>query len=301
MKKLLLLLLIGAISFPLAASMWFGSLEYYTSFSYDSQAGLSMKQEIVVNHSGAAGDFFITISGSGGGTPMNRQLQVDSGAALNYQIVNNPTDRYIIQDLSTSPSQNEVLAGNYSSGNNPVTLEYYLVADPGQFAPYGYLTDSFQISLYSGTLSNYELVQSVTIQIATNSPRIANLSVVSQGGSFDETQTQQTLDFGWLSARQERYADIIVQANLPYDLMIQSAGGSMLRRKDQWMAITIPYDCFVDGNVVDLTSGANVSIGSGDFSDPLGDRFELKFVIGDFWDVTEGTFEDIIQITLSAW
>jgi len=299
MKKILIFFFIVLLPTVLFAQ-WFSSLEYYTTLNYNKETGIVLRQEISISQYGPDRDIFVTLSGGSTGDPLNRKLLNDDGYGASYLLVNDPGEKTMIKDLSALPNSNEVLTAHLDEGNSSALLEYYIIVEPGSYLPYGYLTDSFDITVYEGDLNNYTQLMSSSVTIAMEAPRIAALSVVEQGGAFNESKTDITMDFGWLTPRAERNADIIVQANLPYSLTLNSINRGFLEPQQRSIKDNISYSCFVDGTEIDL-SVSNIEIGSAEISDENGDRYALKFIIGDFWDIASGTYEDSIRVTLSAW
>lgn len=296
-RILFILLLLPGFLF---ADMWFSSLEYYTSAHYDGSA-LVIPMGVEVTQQGEASAFFITLSGGQSNLPENRVLSSNEGATAPYQLYNDPSEKMILKDLVSMTGEDEVLVGYIEGGRSTAYLEYYFYMDGDLYAPYGYLRDDYTISLYRGTVDNYTFQKSVPLQVAITVDRKAFLSVVPQGGAFNESSTNLTMDFGFLTPRAERSADILVKANLPYTLSISSENGSILTQADGKSRSEIPYQCLVNGNPVALRAGRSVDIGAADISQREGDRYQMQFIIGDFWDIQAGTFEDTIQITLAAW
>jgi len=299
MKKIFLTLFFS-LPLSLFANMWFSSLPYYTSARYEGNT-LAIPLAIEVRNQGEPQDFFITLSGGQGGSPENRIVSTNNGASAPYQLYNSATEKIVIKDLLSMPGEENVLTGYVAGGRSTAYLEYVFYMEAGIYAPYGYLSDSYTVTLYSGTLDNYTLVTSNTVQMAITVDRQASISVVPRGGAYNESSTDLTMDFGFLTPRAERTADILVRANLPYTLSVRSNNGSVLKQVDQYTSSEIPYQFLVNDLAVTLQAGRSVDIGAADISSAQGDRYSLRFIIGDFWDIQSGTFEDTLQITLAAW
>ena len=275
------------------------SIDYYTQDVYNTNFGTEIPLDITVGHSGLAVNFFITISGGGSGSVENRQLK-DGTKTTEYFLYTDVQNQTLIKDIAANPTSDEVLSGYFSNNQSQITVSYTYVIPPAEFPATGYYSDSVVVTLYSGTLSNYTQVSQTTIQYAVQVPYEVNLSVVPTGAAFDVNSTAITLDFGVLTSGLERSADIVVLANTPYKLLLTSSNGSRLTRADQWEDSEIPYICSVNGSTVNLPSYQAVEIGQSTPTPAEGDRYELDFVIGDFWDVTTGIFQDTLQISLQS-
>lgn len=301
MKARIILLIFLCAAFNSYATLTLSSVKYWTSEVYNTSTGFEISQNIKIRHSGDAEDYFITISPGISGDPHNRRAEDWSGLGTSYFLYNNPAEKIALKDLSASPDESEVISGSFISGSNHTkVLRYYLAIPPGNFPPAGYFTDSFTISLYSGTLDSYTLVSSANVSFAIQVNQEIDFSLVSSGGTFDITQTSKTLDFGILSAGQQKAMDILVRSNLKYSVDFTSKNGGVLKRSDVWSNDSVPYSCTINGAPITLSAWQAVEVINGSPTSGDGTRYELLFTIEDFWDISDGPYEDTIQITVSA-
>lgn len=298
--KILSIIILIFIHFAISANVKLQSVNYYTGQNYNDDTGFEVIQTITVSHYGPAEDFFITISGGSNGTPENRRAADWQGNMVEYFLYNNPADKTIIKDLSSNPSSDEVLTGSFPKGKSTLDINYYYAVPAGVFPSAGYFSDTFTITIYSGTLANYILKESVNVQVSAQVPNIISISLVPEGSAYNVSSTDLTFDFGVLTSGLIRSADLIVKSNLPYFVNFTSANGGVLKRTDQWENSEIPYTCSVNSSPVVLMPWQSVTVLQGAPTSAAGLRNTIDVVIGDFWDVTSGTFEDQITITISS-
>lgn len=296
------LVLLGGLSggLPLGATVSLSPGSWYTAQTYNGATGFEVAQYFTISHSGSADNYFVTVSGGKSGDPLNRRVSDNQGTGMGYYLYANASGTTSLKDLASGATAGEVLSGHFAAGNATATLNYRFVAPAGLYPPMGYFSDSLTVSLYTGTLKNYTLVSSLTIQVAIQVQYEMSLSVVPSGAAFNSALTQLTFDFGILTAGTTRSGDILVRSNVAYKVSLNSYNRGVLRRSDQWQATTIPYSCTVNGVAVDLTGSKAAVIGQGLTLSPEGTRYSVSFTIGDFWDVTTGTFSDTVQVTVSS-
>lgn len=298
--KALFILIFLIIPLGISANVKIESVNYYAGQNYNDDTGFEIIQTITVSHTGPAEDFFITMSGGNNGTPENRRVIDWQGYTVDYFLYNNPTDKTVIKDLTSNPSSNEVLTGTFPKGRSTMNVNYYYAVPAGVFPPSGYFSDTFAISLYSGTVANYILKESVNVQVSIQVPNMISISLVPEGSPYNISSTELTFDFGVLTSGLIRSADLIVKSNLSYFVNFTSANGGVLKRTDQWEISEIPYTLSVNGSPVIMQPWQAVTVLQGSPTGPTGSRNNIDVVIGDFWDVSTGTFEDQITITISS-
>jgi spore coat protein U-like protein len=300
MKKILTLMILITIGMSLYGAVTLKKVNTYQRAIYNNLTGFDISQGITVAHSGDAEDFFITISGGITNNTSNRLLRSPDGDTVNYQMFDNPTRRTILRDLQDLPSSTEVLSGSFVANEKKMDVEYYYSMPSGLFPAAAAYTDTLTVTLYSGTLNNFQEVESQNITVALTVRNDVQLSIVDPGGYFDPVQTTSTMDFGVLTSGTERHSDLIARSNTHFTLSLASGNGGVLKRTDLLENSEIPYSLYVNNAPFSLPAGQAVQIGE---SDPTGDdgmRYQVRVKIDDFWGVTTGTFEDVIQVTLSS-
>jgi spore coat protein U-like protein len=299
MKKILTLMILITIGMSLYGAVTLKKVNTYQRAIYNNLTGFDISQGITVAHSGDAEDFFITISGGITNNTSNRLLRSPDGDTVNYQMFDNPTRRTILRDLQDLPSSTEVLSGSFVANEKKMDVEYYYSMPSGLFPAAADYTDSVTVTLYRGTLGSFTEVDSQNVTVNLEVQNDVKLSIVDQGGFFDSAQTTNTMDFGVITSGTERYSDIIARSNTPFTLSLNSAKGGVL--EDLLATSVIPYSLYVNSVAVTLfPAGLAVEIGNSVPTGEDGLRYQVRAVIEDFWGVTTGTFEDVIQVTLAS-
>lgn len=268
--------------------------------TYNQVSGLEISLTIEIFHFDDPTDYFITISGGLNGVPANRLFMNPNNDPIEYFLYNNMTDKIIIKDLSSNPSLNEVLSGSLPNGNTRQNVTYYLSIPSGAFYPGSTYTDTVTVSLYKGNLNSYTFSDSRDLTFNIQVPDVIDISLVPLGANFDVNSSNMTFDFGELFPGQTKNADIIVRSNLSYEVSLSSENGSILKSMDPANTSEIPYLCSINGSTITLPPLTPTVVIQGSPTNNEGDRNRIDIVIGNFWDVGSGTYEDNITITLAA-
>jgi hypothetical protein len=252
----------------------------------------------------AGSDYIVTFSAGQSGDFLNR-LAVDGfGNTTGYQIYGDPALRNILKDLSAPPASSEVLFGYFPAANgNQTQTHSFTVAVSGLYFPAaGVYTDTVVMELYAGTFENPGIRAATdSFSLTITVPQILAMSLVPEGNPFDEFSTALDLNFGILSLGAQRYADLMVRGNVPYQISIMSQNGGVLRPADPADSSTVPYAFTINGNAAALPSGVSTIVVSGAARTTLsGSRYSLSFTIGDFGMATEGDYSDILTFTIAV-
>lgn len=300
MKQLFIILQFLILPNLVYSTISIQSINYYTSITYDNDTGVEVSQKIKVNNQGTPGEFFITIDGGQYGTVHSRRVEDWEGKGTGYSIYKDQTNKVIIKDTSSATDNTEVLNGKFTKSSQKKSLTYYIGMDKNIYPTAGYFSDTIKVTLYSGTLSNYTLVQSINIQIAIQVQNDIALSIVPKDSSFDAAKTDLTIDFGELTSGLQREADIIVKSNLNYKIDLSSSNGGSLKLVNTWSDKEVPYSLKVNNSEVNLVPWQSVTVLQGGATGSTGNRARLLFTIQDFWDVSDGDYEDTIRVTISS-
>jgi spore coat protein U-like protein len=299
---LALFILGGAYS---ANALSLSSSSTYKRTDYSSQNGTTIEWSFTVSHSGAAVSWFIGVSGGHSGNSSSRTLFSWSVPdKLNYYIYDNETEKNILKDASDNPSSSEVISGSFSASGSTQyqNITITVVVPSGLFSSSGEFGDTVKVQLYEGTPSSYKVIwQSINVNHVFVVPEIMEISIVDTNNPFDPSSTSETFAFGVLSTGERRTADIIVRSTKNYSVRLNSSNQGIMKRVDMWdPSSTIPYNCFVDGNAVNLSGYSSVEVASGSTTPANGTRHSVEIEIGDFWGIEAGDFEDIITIELTG-
>jgi spore coat protein U-like protein len=93
---------------------------------------------------------------------------------------------------------------------------------------------------------------------------------------------------------------MLVRANVSYDISISSANEGNMAHTDPSDGSLVPYDLRIDAGSVDLSGGpVTVATGTGPTAG-TGERYELELQVGDPGAASAGTYEDMLQVTVTA-
>lgn len=280
------------------------------AFLLDQEVVIS--QTISVNHkdkTGGAVSFFITFSTGQSGTFTNRELRSAGADVMYYNIYDNNIERNILKDLSANPSNDQVLTGSFTAeeaavgGGTTKDITFTVILDPDQFPLAGTYQDTIEIKLYEGTPANSsgKPADTETMDISSVMDPVLEMSLLPDGGGFDVSSTSLTLDFGTMYSGSTRSADLRVRSNSTYGAQIRSANGGVMLIQDPNDSSVVPYLLTVNGNSVNLSSGADQPIA--DLAGPTGengDLYDIDVQIQDYGMASEGLYSDILTITVLA-
>jgi len=272
------------------------------SFVVDQE--VVIQENFNVRHKGTGTSYFTTFSAGQGGSFAPRLASDGAGNSLAYYLYDDIAMRNILKDLSISPTSAEVLLGNFPDSSKFQTQSWnFSVAIPaGTFPVAGTYSDTVVMTLYPGTLSSHgTAADQSSFSLTLKVPKLMDLSLVAVNSFFDLNSVALTMDFGLLSAGSARSADLVIRSNAPYGVTVTSLNGGIMKINDPTDASTVPYIFDVNGVAKNLPAGTAASIASGMAPTGFeGTRFRLTFTIGDFGMATEGTYSDVLTLTVIA-
>ncbi len=272
-------------------------------FTYDPGTGLVANQRLVVQHRGPESDYFVTISTGQSGTFANRELRDGSGNTLTYQLYQTTALQDVIKDLSASPNQAEVLTGSAPEYTGFLTealdVSYVIYIPPGQTLSAGTYTDSLNLTLYSGAFGSGTQEDTGTLSVEGPVTATVSIVLVSPGDpwptyTFQET-ADQTMDFGELATGESLGYDLLVESNASFFIALASANAGVMAHTDAGDASIVPYSLTFDGGLVDLSSGGDVIVGNSP-----GFRYSIVVTINEYGAASQGSYEDVVTITVTA-
>lgn len=240
--------------------------------------------------------FFVTFSFGSAGT-INRYMTLGANQ-LPYNIYDSITRSNVLKDLQTA-NDNEVLSGVFAvdnPGTETMDLSYYVHIEPGLIRPAGDYSDTVTLTLYRGTMSNYQQQATRNIRYRALIPKVAEASVVPSGAAFDANATQYNVDFGFLQEGDRDRLDLLVRTNAGYTVELLSQNQGKLKRVGGASG-TVPYRLSVNGALVNLQGKVVVAQRSG-VTLAGGDRFPLLIEIGTLADAVPGNYRDDITVVV---
>ena len=220
---------------------------------------------------------------------------------VNYNLHRNINQSGVLKEFGDAATTNEWLDGSAPSRNTTYNERYFLSVPglSGNSIPRGYYYDNVQVTIYSiranGRLE-YDEATTMTVFLYVASQ--IDVSLVDEGGVFDASSTSKIVDFGVLQKNQTKGVDLRVVSNTSYKVRVSSANNSKLKGPG---TSNVAYSFRVNNALVNLSSGSNVEIGSGDSTNNDGDKYNMKFQItDDTTNLPAGNYQDNITVTAIA-
>lgn len=251
--------------------------------------------------SGHACDLTITFSQGDNGNSVNNRRLAQSGSELQFQLYRESGKNHILKD---NPSNmNYVIEKSITSSDiSPITLSFYWQMNKEQVVEPGTYTDSVELNVYEIGPGNSATMAAgpFSLNLSTVVPPSLYLSIVDSGGSFNDSDTSQTLDFANLEEGESQNFDIMVKGNTGYNVSMTSDNASVLSHSSIGSS-SVPYTIKVGGSTKDLSSGTAVVVaGSNDQSGNSGDQYVVEVTIGAIGNAETGTYSDNISVLVSA-
>jgi hypothetical protein len=225
------------------------------------------------------------------------------GSSLNYNLHSNINQSGILKEFGDALTANEYIEGFAYDRRTTYTNRFY-VSTPGLATgavKSGVFADIVQASIYSydEKRERFEFEENIGFTALFVVSKLIGLSLVDEGGTFDENSTAKVLDFGILTTGAEKGVDLRVISNTTYRVNFSSQNGSALKNASGSL---LKYGMKVNGVNVGLgTAGSSVQVASGDETTSAGDRFNIKFTILDSTtNASSGLYQDQITITATA-
>ena len=288
---------------PVQALDFKGGAPSISNLSFQPDSEIRVDLSFSIRHSKTAADFFITFGPGVSGYTAERQL-ADGSSVLYYNLYRSAVDRTVLKDIADNPSVSEVIADSFAENKTPVTRDYTVtfIIDSNQFPVSSTYSDTVVMSLYEGSPdapAGLSDTMSITMSVVVG--EMTDLALTDPGGSFDISGTSRLLDFGILYSGQQRQADLVIRSNTLYSVSVRSTNGGRMLPSDLSDPSEVPYILSVDGAQVDLASGFDVTLFTGEGpTASSGDRYPMIFTILDYGMATEGLYSDTLVYTLSA-
>ncbi len=278
---------------------------------FSSSDDVVIEQTFEVWHRGPESAFFVTVSAGGSGDFEPRLAYNGSGDSVAYNLYDSENQDYILKDLTANPSPGEVVSGSFpatAGQGGPWQRQSFTFAfvvpstggSVGSLPVAGEYTDTIVATLYQGTLGSYTVTdQQQTTGVAITVPPILDLEIVSSGGTFGTGGLEHAMNFGVLMPGAVRDADLLVRTNTVYNVALRSANQGVLAFVGDDPTSFVPFNLSVDGNLIDLSPETDVTIAES--APPTAEaRYAIAVEIPDFGLPSEGEYEDVITVTVTA-
>lgn len=254
---------------------------------------------LIVSQSGnsEACNFFVTFSEKSGRRFL-ANTKTGGSERYPYEIYDSASQGNLLRDLPQA-GEREVLRGRLSGRQDVLTLPFFVSLPKADYRKSGLYADTVIVSVYEGLPRGAapRLLQQKSMNIVFDNPEEVQLSLVDPGQPFSANDTEQTLDFGVLTAGKTMSFDIVLRANTDFDLYFTSENRGRLKHKET--DDYVDYRLFVDGTpyvLSDRTKSSSFSAPS-----PAGFfRHEVKVRIGQVHGRFAGLYEDDITVSVTA-
>ncbi len=274
--------------------------------SFDLFSSQSVNPTIVVKANTNPGgcDFFITFGYGLATSAQSRNLRSGFNT-WPFQLSKDAGGMQILKRIPDVSSTNEVITGTLIGGSNDrqLAVNYWGILDMSNpWLPKGNYEDTYIVTLYRGSpFGSYSLISIGTIRFFWASRGRVDISLVPTGGTFNISDTVETMNFGGLTAGATRTSDAVIKYNAGYILKASSANNGRIKHETE--NEYIDYTAKFNGSVFSLsnTSGNPVQIerrlGEGPAS---GQRVPIEVTIGSVAGKRGGNYSDTITLTVQS-
>ena len=275
--------------------------------TYDFAADQVIARSLSVTK-GSGGNFetgyVVGFTAGRSGDPENRIAASAAGTTLAYRIVDSEAAGNDLKTIGDDPGEDEGLSGAVGRGET-ATETFDVLLPGGDLPPPGNYTDNVTVELFDTLLGSIfggdpDLIETSPLDIEIVVPTLVDLSLVPVGGTFDPGSNAYLLDLWLLEDGTIGVLDMLVRANVAYSVTASSANDGALAHIDPGDGSRIGYTLRVDGSPADLTAGPAVLATGAGPTPTTGARYQLEVAVGDPGGVTAGTYEDTLQVTVTA-
>lgn len=228
-----------------------------------------------------------------------------NNATIPYNLYKNSNSTTMLRSIYDASSMSQLLNGaiNRNSSSN---LNYYFKLgnlNNSSLTRGGIYKDVLTVEVDSEDFDFYHPDVTSTLQVNINVPKIASLSLVNSGGTFDASSTNKTLDFGELSENQELSFDVIVLSNAGFNLSVSSLNKQVMQLQGATPGSSnqISYLFYANSSLKNISSSNPVSIVSGSGVTPVsGTRVPVKVVIQSVTGKDPGIYQDYLTFTIAT-
>ena len=275
-----------------------------TAFDLTSNTNISSNLVVKADTRSAGCNFFVTFDYGSSANYSSRSLKYGL-STWPFQAYKDTGHTLVLKNFPQVNDNSDVLAGSLpdKEGNDTQrAVPFYVNVDMSSpWKSNGTYSEWITATLYKGTISSYQFVQSVVLAFYFNAPKRTDISVVPTGGSFNLADTVETLDFGTLKTGTARSCDIIVKYNAGYVLYASSQNNGRL--KHETANSYIPYTINIGGSSINLGSSSSnpVQVRREFGSSPSSGKILPAIItIGNYAQEQSGVFNDVITLTVQS-
>lgn len=266
---------------------------------------------LTINKAGPdACDFGIGFSKGAAASYVTRRA-ANGASEVQYQLFKENALLNILKDNPDITSANDVIQGGFAGGLNLTQASSYYFQIPynADVAPAlisaGTFTDTFTVNLYEGSdpLSYLIPVDSETVTVTINVPKMIAISLVSSGGGFIEGQTTSNMNLGSMYEGQSAGLDLRVRSNAGFEVTFSSLNNGNMKHVSA--NSLVPYKFYVNGALLNMSTSLTVPVSgltrAGQTS-MSGLAYPIKVVVGNVSASAKvaGAHADSITITATT-
>lgn len=278
----------------------------YTFSDNDSSA---VEQTLTLNRGNSNDskcDTFLVGFSQGGASSYNRRaVNTANGSTFPYNLYKTNNSTTMLKRVEDASSLSQVLNGAVAR-NGSTSLSYFF--KPGSLSNSnltraGLYKDTISLDIQSGDLNDLSAEANNTLQVNINVPKLASLSLVNSGDSYDSNSTNKTLDFGELSENEDMTFDIIVLSNAGYNLSVSSLNRQVMQLQGAppRTSSQINYQFYANSSLKNISSSSPVSIMTGSGVTPVqGARIPVKIIIQSVTGKDPGIYQDYLTFTIAT-
>lgn len=244
----------------------------------------------------------------GKGNANSYQRRAYSGnSSLTYNLYRTVNQGNILKDFGDALT-GEFLSGAVPTPNVAGSISFFVgFPDLNSIftqSPAGVYTDVVPINFYQVRQNgNVEYVTTRNLTISFNLPRYAELSIVPENSPHDANNTTYVMDFGTIEPSEELRADLWVKGNVGYGVMLSSMNGGQLRLSAGGTS-AVPYQIRVGSGsyFTPAPAGTQFTVAQRNAgTSTAGERYNLRVRLGNFGQLEDGDYQEVITITVQAW
>lgn len=274
-----------------------------TAYDLTNNPSVSPAITVKANTNPGGCQFFLTVDYGSASSYSSRALSY-ANETWPLRLSKDITGLKIIKAINDVNSQNDILEGVLASGSNDrqSSLNFYAALDlSNPWRKFGNYSGQFTVRLYRGTINDYTYIDSRTMQFSYNNVKRVDISIVPTSGSFDISDTLETLNFGQLSKGQTRSCNAILKYNAGFMLFASSENNGRL--KHTLHNEHIEYTATFSGITASLSGSAGSPVRLDrviGVSPASGRVVPIQIIIGEVAGKRAGAYSDTIRLTVQS-
>jgi spore coat protein U-like protein len=251
-------------------------------------------------------DTYLIGFSEGGAASYNRTaINPVNGATIPYNLYKGINSTTMLRRIEDASSLSQVLNGVIARNTSVDETYYFKLGNLNSFSLTrgGLYKDTLNLTVDSGSGNNFTAESADILQVNINVPKMASLSLVNTGGSFDDSSTAKTLEFGEMKENDEMSFDVIVLSNAGYNLSVSSLNSQKMQLQGRAPTTNsqINYLFYANSKLKNISSSSPISIMTGSGVTPTqGTRVPFKVIIQSVTGKEPGIYQDYLTFTIAT-